>query len=63
MQMLVKMLGAWCPAVTPAALGPFHRTLVTSAVHRDALGMGRIHSEGTFLLSRHFSCPGRETDT
>lgn len=63
MHMLVKMLCAWCPAVTPAALGAFHRTLVTSAVHRDALDVGLTHSEGTFLLSRHFSCPGRETDT
>ena len=61
MQMLVKVLCKLCPAVIPAAFSASHKTLGNPTVLQDALGMGYTHSEGTFLLSRHFSCPEKET--
>ena len=62
-QMLVKVLCKLSPAVTPAAFSTFHKTLGSSTVLQGAVGMGHTLSEGTFLLSRHVSCPEKETDT
>ena len=62
-QMLVKVLCKLSPAVIPAAFSAFHKTLGSSTVLQGAVGMGYTLSEGTFLLSRHFSHPEKETDT
>ena len=61
--MLVKVLCKLSPAVIPAAFSAFHKTLGSSTVLQGAVGMGYTLSEGTFLLSRHFSHPEKETDT